>query len=52
MIHEQHFALGLIVRRTTRFGPTNRIARDLPGWLERLTEVDCPERPRTRPNDQ
>ena len=49
MSHEQHLALDLIARLAGRFGPTSRIAKELPGWLEYLTEVDCPERPRTRP---
>lgn len=49
MSHEQHVALELIARLASRFGPTSRIAKELPGWLEYLTEVDCPERPHTRP---
>jgi hypothetical protein len=48
MSHEQRLALELIARLATRFGPTSRIAKELPGWLEYLTEVDCPVRPRTR----
>lgn len=50
MSHEQHLALDLIARLASRFGPTSRIAKELPGWLEYLTEVECPERPRTRPS--
>ncbi len=49
MSHEQHLALELIARLASRFGPTSRIAKELPGWLEYLTEVNCPERPRARP---
>ncbi|MDO5757609.1 MAG: AAA family ATPase [Rhodobacterales bacterium] len=49
MSHEQYLALDLIARLASRFGPTSRIAKELPGWLEYLTEVECPERPRTRP---
>ena len=50
MSHEQRLALELIARMATRFGPKSRIAKELPGWLEYLTEVDCPERPHTRPS--
>jgi len=52
MTHEQHLALDLIARLANRFGPASRIAKELPGWLEYLTEVECPERPRTRPSAQ
>lgn len=31
------------------YGPTSRISLELPDWLEYLTDIDCPERPRTRP---
>ena len=50
MSYEQHLALDLIARLASRFGPTSRIAKELPGWLEYLSEVECPERPRTRPS--
>ena len=49
MSHEQHLTLDLIARMADRFGPASRVAKELPGWLEYLTEVECPERPRTRP---
>lgn len=49
MSHEQHLTLDLISRLADRFGPASRVAKELPGWLEYLTEVECPERPRTRP---
>jgi len=49
MSHEHQLTLELIARLAGRFGPTSRIAKELPGWLEYLTEVSCPERPRTRP---
>lgn len=49
MSHEQYLTLDLIARLAGRFGPTSRVAKELPGWLEYLTEVDCPERPRSRP---
>ena len=52
MTHEQHLALDLIARLADRFGPASRIAKELPSWLEYLTEVSCPERPRTRPGIQ
>lgn len=50
MNHEQRLALDLIARLAGRFGPTSRIAKEVPGWLEYLTEIECPERPRTRPS--
>lgn len=49
MSHEQHFTLDLVARLADRFGPSSRVARELPGWLEYLTEVECPERPHSRP---
>lgn len=49
MSYEQHLALDLVARLAGRFGPSSRIAKELPGWLEYLTEVECPERPKTRP---
>ncbi|WP_347267924.1 AAA family ATPase [Paracoccus sp. (in: a-proteobacteria)] len=52
MMHEQYLALEMIARLANRFGPASRIAKELPGWLEYLTEVECPERPRTRPSSQ
>jgi AAA+ superfamily predicted ATPase len=52
MTHEQYLTLDLIARLANRFGPASRIAKELPGWLEYLTEVNCPERPRTRPSSQ
>lgn len=52
MTHEQYLALEMIARLAHRFGPASRIAKELPGWLEYLTEVECPERPRTRPSSQ
>ncbi|MCZ8295564.1 MAG: AAA family ATPase [Rhodobacteraceae bacterium] len=50
MSHEHYIALDLIVRLAGRFGPSSRIAKELPGWLEYLTEVECPERPHSRPS--
>jgi len=49
MSHEQYLTLDLIARLAGRFGPASRVAKELPGWLEYLTEIECPERPRTRP---
>lgn len=49
MSYEQYLTLDLIARLAGRFGPSSRVAKELPGWLEYLTEVECPERPRTRP---
>lgn len=50
MSHEQFITLDLIARLAGRFGPSSRVAKELPGWLEYLAEVECPERPRTRPS--
>ncbi len=52
MMHEQHLALDLIARLADRFGPASRIAKELPSWLEYLTDIECPERPRSRPSAQ
>lgn len=49
MSHEKHITLDLVAKLAGRFGPSSRIAKELPGWLEYLTEVECPERPQTRP---
>lgn len=49
MSHEHHLTFDLIACLASRFGPTSRVAKELPGWLEYLTEVECPERPRARP---
>jgi len=49
MSYEQHLTLNLVARFAGRFGPSSKIAREVPGWLEYLTEIECPERPRTRP---
>ena len=50
MSHEQHLALALVARLAGRFGPASKIARELPGWLEYLTEIECPERPSAAPS--
>lgn len=50
MIQDQYEALNLVVRLAERFGPSSRIAKELPGWLEYLAEVECPERPRSKPS--
>ena len=52
MTHEQHHTLELIARLANRFGPGSRIAKEVPRWLEYLTEVDCPERPQSQPSTQ
>lgn len=49
MSHEKHITLDLVAKLAGRFGPSSRIAKEVPGWLEYLTEVECPERPQTRP---
>jgi integrase len=46
---EKHLALELVVSLADRFGPGSKVAKEVPGWIEYLTDVECPERPRTRP---
>lgn len=46
MSHEQYLALDLVARLAGRFGPSSKVASELPGWLEGLVNVECPERPR------
>lgn len=48
MSQEQYLTLDLVNRLAARFGPASRIAKELPGWLEYLTETECPERPHAR----
>lgn len=49
MTTEKHLALELVAALAERFGPGSKVAKEVPGWIEYLTEVECPERPRTRP---
>ncbi|WP_415392474.1 AAA family ATPase [Paracoccus sp. SJTW-4] len=49
MTTERHVALELVAALADRFGPDSKVAREVPGWIEYLTDVECPERPRTRP---
>lgn len=49
MSFEHYLTLDLIARLAGRFGPASRVAKELPGWLEYLAEIECPERPRTGP---
>ena len=49
MTCEKHLALDLVSSLAERFGPGSKIAKELPGWIEYLTDTECPERPRTRP---
>ncbi|MFN3311896.1 MAG: AAA family ATPase [Hyphomonas sp.] len=46
---EKHLALELVAALADRFGPGSKVAKEVPGWIEYLTDVECPERPRTRP---
>lgn len=48
MTSEKYLALGLVATLAERFGPGSKIAKELPGWIEYLTDAECPERPRTR----
>ena len=47
MTCEKHVALGLVASLAERFGPESKIAKELPGWIEYLADVECPEKPRT-----
>lgn len=49
MTMEKHLALELVAALADRFGPGSKVAREVPGWIEYLTDVECPERPRARP---
>lgn len=49
MTSDKHLVLDLVATLAVRFGPRSRIAEEVPGWIEHLTNVGCPERPRTRP---
>ena len=49
MTTEKHLALELVAALADRFGPASKVAKELPGWIEYLADVECPERPRTRP---
>lgn len=49
MTCEKHLALDLVSSLAERFGPGSKIAKELPGWIEYLTDVECPEQPWTRP---
>lgn len=46
MSYEHHLALDLLARLAERAGANSRIARELPDWLEYLTDIECPETPR------
>ena len=49
MASERHLALELVAALADRFGPGSKVAKEVPGWIEYLTDIECPERPRTRP---
>ncbi len=49
MSHEKFLALDLVAQLVGRFGPGSKVAQEVPDWIEHLTDVECPERPRTRP---
>lgn len=49
MTTEKYLALDLLSRLAHSFGPASRVAKEVPGWIEYLTDVECPERPRSRP---
>lgn len=46
---EKHLALELVAALADRFGPGSKVAKEVPGWIEYLTDIECPEQPRTRP---
>lgn len=49
MTSEKHLALEFVATLAERFGPGSKIAKEVPCWIEYLTDAECPERPRTRP---
>lgn len=49
MTGEKRLALELVATLADRFGPGSKVAKEVPGWIEYLTDVECPERPRIRP---
>lgn len=49
MSKETHLALGLLAALTDRFGASSKVSREIPSWIEYITEVDCPERPAHAP---
>jgi AAA+ superfamily predicted ATPase len=49
MSHEKFHALDLVAQLAGRFGPGSKVAQEVPDWIEYLTNVECPERPRKRP---
>lgn len=48
MAREDRLTLDMLVHLAARFGPASKVAREMPGWLEALADVECPERPQTR----
>jgi SpoVK/Ycf46/Vps4 family AAA+-type ATPase len=49
MTTEKHLTLELVAVLADRFGPGSKVAKEVPSWIEYLTDVECPERPRTGP---
>jgi len=49
MTTEQRLALDLVAILADRFGAGSKVAKEVPSWIEYLTDAECPERPRTRP---
>ncbi len=45
MTGEKYLALDLVKRLARRFGPGSKVAKEVPGWIEYVTDVECPERP-------
>ena len=45
MTTEKHLALELVAALADRFGPGSKVAKEVPGWIEYLTDIECPERP-------
>lgn len=42
MTTEKHLALELVAVLADRFGPGSKVAKEVPGWIEYLTDVECP----------
>jgi len=49
MSYEKHITLELVSSLAGRFGPSSKIAQEVPSWIEYLTGTICPERPNRGP---
>lgn len=49
MAPEKKLTLDLVAILAERFGPASKISQKVPAWLECWAEIECPERPKSRP---